>query len=352
MRRINRKQKVLAQNYLPYARVNIWPTAKNTKKQKSIFRRNTGFFSAELGIRLAITKYPKLLYKYKTNSNSFLQFRSVQPISIKQNGLNSKKEYYQSFNNISMQTKNQRKYLFNGVNTTTKQWGFSTGPKDQHLGPGYTIKPMVQNNINSISSSNTSNVSIMHPFLKNAALVPGAHRIRKTKSYFYVQKNSVKTLQVWLGQAGSTKMRRFLEQTINMNTATAESGIFGYRNNLLFLTAIESLPIVLYIKTFQYKNTNIIYPLLQNKYLNINGFFIGQWTSLKPGDIFSVQKSKKPAPAFINQSMPLYKKSLFVQSAKVLHSITGQTSMHKYKRFDKVQASRSVGLLRSSRAKY
>jgi hypothetical protein len=29
-------------------------------------------------------------------------------------------------------------------------------------------------------------MSIMHPFLKNAALVPGAHRIRKTKSYFYV----------------------------------------------------------------------------------------------------------------------------------------------------------------------
>jgi hypothetical protein len=30
----------------------------------------------------------------------------------------------------------------------------------------------------------------------------------------------------------------------------AGSGTFGYRNNLLFLTAIESLPIVLYIKTF------------------------------------------------------------------------------------------------------
>jgi hypothetical protein len=63
--------------------------------------------------------------------------------------------------------------------------------------------------------------------------------------------------------------------------------------------------------------------LLQNKNLNINGFFMGQWTSLKPGDIFSIQKSKKTAPVFINQNMPLYKKSLFVQSAKVLDRITG-----------------------------
>jgi hypothetical protein len=72
-----------------------------------------------------------------------------------------------------MHTKNQSKYYPNGHKYWTN-------------GPGYTIKPMVQNNINSISSSNTSNMSIMHPFLKNAALVPGAHRIRKTKSYFYV----------------------------------------------------------------------------------------------------------------------------------------------------------------------
>jgi hypothetical protein len=67
--------------------------------------------------------------------------------------------------------------------------------------------------------------------------------------------------------------------------------------------------------------------MLQNKYLNINGFFIAQWASLKPGDIYSFQKSKKAgfakSTAFINIVMPLYKKSLFVQSAKVLHRITG-----------------------------
>jgi hypothetical protein len=35
---------------------------------------------------------------------------------------------------------------------------------------------------------------------------------------------------------------------------------------------------------------------------------MGQWTNLEPGDIFSIQKSKKTAPIIINQNMPLYKK--------------------------------------------
>lgn len=338
MRRINRKQKLLAQNYLPYAKVNIWPTAKNTKKQKNNFRRNTGFFSPELGIRLSFTKYPKLLYGYQTNKASFLQYKSTNKCSsiVAAQQWQAPGPQGQSFGPA-----------------TAQQWQ-APGPMDQFyepsftgnlqqsiktdIGPGYTIKRLVQKPINKISFSSSTNMSIMYPFLKNAALVPGAHRIRKTKSYFFVQKNSVKTLSVWAKHAGKTKMRRFLEQRLNQSSAAAsESGTFGYRNSLLFLTAIESLPIVLYIKSFQYKNSYIIYPMLQNKYLYINGFFIGQWASLKPGDIFSFQKNQKVSEhkrkAYINIVAPLYKKSLFVQSTKVLHGITGQTSTHKYKRF-------------------
>jgi hypothetical protein len=78
-------------------------------------------------------------------------------------------------------------------------------------------------------------------FLKNAALVPGIHRIRRGKTFDLVQKNSMKILRFWLGNPAFRRILKFLHQT---------NEPFGFRKPMLFVTALESLPMVGFQKTF------------------------------------------------------------------------------------------------------
>lgn len=280
MRKMYRQEKVLGQNFLPYAKVNIWHTTKNTKKQKNAFRRNNGFFSNELGIRLLLTKYPNLLYRQKTKNDHFLEYKNI----VNQNNASVNRDYPSELltnGSIEGNITSSPKY-----GAASSAQALSSGAQHQGKKANLTTAPFGW-------------------FLKNAALVPGAHRIRRTKSYYYVQKNSWKTLRVWLGNPGKIPMIKFLQKTILQSHSGLETGTFGYRNSMLFLTAIESLPVVLYIKSFQYKNSRILYSILRNNLLFQSGFFMnrkcwsagpgtrGQWSILKPGDILGYRKITK-----------------------------------------------------------
>ena len=229
MRKTFRLKGSFSAHYLPNLKVNVWPTKKLKKKNKKILVKKTKFFSAELGT---------VLLKYKINYLFFVK---------------------------KMQ-------------------------KNVQLPNTNIFMPKIQRPKKRFYAHNISNIAFKNFwFLKNAALVPGIHKIRKPKSFSLVQKNSNKILCFWLGNSSCSKICKFLHKT---------NVPFGFKKDMLFITGLESLPIVLFQKAFVYKNAFMLQPQLRSNHykgtnaekITVNGFFISrQWSVLFPADVFCME---------------------------------------------------------------
>jgi hypothetical protein len=202
MRKTFRLKNSSSTHFLRNTRVIVWPTKSLTKKSKKIFVKKTKFFSAELGTTLKKYKMHKLNFNTTLMPKTFRlpcvpMGAQVKPL------LDANAQVKPSAVPIGAQVKHGR----------------------LHLNKGQPQRDIYLKNF---------------WFLRNAALVPGIHKMRKPKSFSLVQKNSSYVLRFWLGKVPFSKISRFLKKT-NTNKRVG---------NMQFISAIESLPFVLFQKAF------------------------------------------------------------------------------------------------------
>lgn len=246
MRKNKFQSKFASQAYTRKTQVNIWPTKNLTYKQKKAFSFRTKTFSSEFGFQMKKKELANL-FNLKQNMVQYNQQKSA--ISKK------------SFSNANFNKQNKKGTFKLNIPNLVVNKNASVGAQSIFFKKSFW-------------------------FLKKTSLIPGGTRMVRTKSFNLVKANSLKTLKTFLKSMSFAKMLKLVSITNNQ---------VGFNNTLKFVHAIESLPIVLVQKSFQYNTSSMTQPILKQKvYVNSKKHLALPYKQMKPGDMFlnkSVNKS-------------------------------------------------------------